>query len=81
MERKFVAPNGRAWIIHPRSYVRKHESDPVTLELVSGAETRIVNCPRAEWEGPNPDLSSLLARAVTPGAGRNVMSPQADLGQ
>lgn len=81
MERKFVAPNGRAWIIRPRSYVRKDESDHVTLELVSDAETRIVNCPREEWEAPNPDLSSLLARSVTTGAGRNVMSPHADLGQ
>lgn len=81
MERKFVTPNGRSWTIHLRPYVRKDESGHVTLELISDAETRIVSCPREEWEASDPDLGSLLARSVTTGAGRNIMSPHEDLGQ
>jgi hypothetical protein len=70
MERKFAAPNGRIWILRPRPYVRKDEmGSRITLEFVSGAETRVVNCAREEWNIAEPDLAELFARSVASGTG------------
>ena len=75
MERKYTAPNGRIWTVRPRPYVRKDEvGERITLEFVSDRETRVASCHREEWNVEKPDLAALLARSVTSGAGRNLMS-------
>jgi hypothetical protein len=75
-ERKFVALDGRIWVVSTRPYVRKDEIDShVTLEFATNRETRVVSCRRDEWEVAEPDLAALLARSVASGASRQVGSP------
>ncbi|MGH7535681.1 MAG: hypothetical protein ACREMG_08860 [Gemmatimonadales bacterium] len=81
MIERFVALQGRTWLIRPRPEVRKDElPNHVTLELVTDNETRVVSCRREEWEIDTPDLAALLARSVASGASRSVASPRAAAG-
>lgn len=76
--REFFFYQGRTWFVHARPSVRKGEVDTrVTLELMSDNETRVVSCPREEWEVRDPDFAGLLARSVATGASRHV-APRAD---
>lgn len=74
--REFFFHQGQTWFVRARESVRKGEVDThVTLELVSDQETRVVSCPREEWEVRNPDFPSLLARSVSSGASHHVVPP------
>ncbi|HEX6107653.1 MAG TPA: hypothetical protein VFZ26_18860 [Gemmatimonadales bacterium] len=74
IERAFIGPDRRFWLVRPRSTARKHEeSTHVVLELMTDDETRVVTCPREEWEVPAPDFAALLARSVAGGASRGVL--------
>lgn len=76
MERAFIAPDRRLWLVRPRSAVRRHErATHITLELLADDETRVVTCRRDEWEVPAPDFNGLLARSLPGGASRNVARP------
>lgn len=76
MERAFIAPDRRLWLVRPRSAVRRNETTThVTLELMTDDETRVVSCRRDEWDVPAPDFAALLARSVPGGASRNVARP------
>ena len=73
--REFFHIDGKTWLVRSRP-VRKDEAGThVTLELVSDEETRIVSCRREEWEAPDPDYASLLARSVASGASRGIARP------
>lgn len=71
--RSYTAPDGRTWTFHRRAEVRQEEAEThVTLLAESLGEVRVVSCPRSEWEGGEPDLRALLARAVPAGGSRGV---------
>ena len=71
--REFFHLDGRTWFVRARPAVRRDESAThVTLELTSDDETRVVSCPREEWEVLTPDFEALLARSVAAGASRHV---------
>lgn len=73
IERSYTAPAGRTWTFRPRAEVRHEEAAThVTLLVESLGEVRVVSCRRAEWEGSEPDLRALLARAVPAGASRGI---------
>ena len=73
IERSYTAPDGRTWTFRPRAEVRQAEAAThVTLLVESLGWVRVVSCLRAEWEGSNPDLGALLARAVPAGASRGI---------
>ncbi len=72
-QRSYIAPDGRIWTFRRRPEVRQEEAAThVTLLAESLGEVRVVSCPRSEWERPDPDLATLLARAVPAGASRGV---------
>ena len=74
IERAFIGPDRRFWLVRPRPTARRHESpDTVVLEFMADEETRVVSCSRYEWEVPAPDFASLLARSVPGGASRGVL--------
>jgi hypothetical protein len=74
--REFFLHQGRTWFVRTRESVRKGESEThITLELVSDHETRVVSCPREEWEVRNPDFAALLARSVASGASHQIPPP------
>ena len=74
--REFFLHQGRTWFVRTRDSVRKDEAEThVTLELVSDQETRVVTCPREEWEVRNPDFAALLARSVASGASHQIPPP------
>ena len=69
----YTGPDGRIWTFHRRAEVRQEEAAThVTLLAVSLGEVRVVSCLRAEWEGAEPDLRALLARAVPVGGSRGI---------
>ena len=73
MERSYTTPDGRTWTFRPRPEVRHDEiGTHVTLLIESLGWMRVVSCPLSEWENSQPDLASLLARAVPIGASRGV---------
>ena len=72
-ERAFIGPDRRFWLVRPRPATRRNEGDThVVLEFMADDETRVVSCPRDEWEVPAPDFAGLLARSVVGGASRGV---------
>lgn len=74
--REFFFHHGKTWFVRTRESVRRGEADThVTLELVSDHETRVVSCPREEWEVRNPDFAGLLARSVASGASHHIGPP------
>ena len=74
IERAFIGPDRRFWLIRPRSSTRRHEDGThVVLEFMTDDETRVVSCRRDEWEVPAPDFAGLLARTVPGGASRGVL--------
>jgi hypothetical protein len=74
IERAFIGPDRRFWLVRPRPSTRRDEGEThVVLELMADDETRVVSCPRADWEVPAPDFASLLARSVPGGASRGVL--------
>ncbi len=77
MDRVFIAPDRRLWLVRPRPAVRRSEADThVTLELTSDDETRVVSCRREEWDVPAPDFASLLERSLPGGASRGISRPE-----
>ena len=71
--RIYAAPDGRIWTFRRRPEVRQSEAAThVTLLVESLGFVRVVSCLRSEWESDEPDLASLLARAVPIGASRGV---------
>jgi hypothetical protein len=73
IERSYTTPDGRTWTFRRRPEVRRDEVDThVTLLVESLGWVRVVSCLSSEWEGSQPDLASLLARAVPVGASRGV---------
>jgi hypothetical protein len=73
IERSYREPDGRVWTFRQRSEVRHEEAAThVTLLVESLGSVRVVSCRRSEWEGANPDLAGLLARAVPVGASRGI---------
>jgi hypothetical protein len=76
MDRVFVTPDRRIWLVRARPTVRRNEvGTHVTLELMTDNETRVVSCPVDEWELPAPDFERLLARSVASGASRSIPPP------
>lgn len=76
MDRVFVTPDRRIWLVRVRPTVRRGEvGTHVTLELMTDNETRVVTCLVDEWELPAPDFDGLLARSVASGASRSVPPP------
>ena len=74
MERAFIGPDRRFWLVRPRPASRRQEdSTHVVLEFMADDETRIVRCRREEWEVPAPDFVGLLERSVVGGASRGVL--------
>jgi hypothetical protein len=74
IERAFIGPERRFWLIRPRPSARHAEVPThVVLECMADDETRVVSCPREEWETPAPDFAGLLARSVPGGASRGVL--------
>jgi hypothetical protein len=74
--RSYTALDGRTWTFRPRAEVRQEEAEThVTLLVESLGEVRVVSCRRSEWESADPDLVSLLARALPAGASRGVGEP------
>ena len=74
IERAFIGPDRRFWLVRPRPTTRRHEEpNHIVLELVSDEETRVVSCLRDEWEVPAPDFAGLLARSVPGGASRGIL--------
>jgi hypothetical protein len=74
--REFFLHQGQTWFVRIRESVRRGEAEThVTLELVSDHETRVVSCPREEWEVRNPDFAGLLARSVASGASHHIGPP------
>jgi hypothetical protein len=73
--REFFHIDGKTWLVRSRPVRKDEAATHVTLELVSDEETRIVSCLREEWEVPNPDYPSLLARSVAAGASHSVARP------
>jgi hypothetical protein len=74
IERAFIGPDRRFWLVRPRPTTRRHEEPTnIVLELVSDEETRVVSCRRDEWEVPAPDFAGLLARSVPGGASRGIL--------
>lgn len=74
-ERKFVARDGRTWSVCLRPHVRRDEiGSHVTLEFATAGEIRVVSCRVEEWDAAEPDLASLLARALPSGASRHATS-------
>ncbi len=77
MERAFIAPDRRLWLVRPRPTVRRTEAAThITLELMTDDETRVVSCRRDEWDVPAPDFVALLARSVPGGASRGLVRPE-----
>ena len=73
MDRVFVTPDRRIWLVRARPTIRRSERGThVTLELMTDNETRVVTCLVDEWELPAPDFDGLLARSVASGASRSV---------
>ncbi len=71
MERAFIGPDRRFWLVRPRPTTRRNEDlTHVVLELMTDDETRVVTCRRDEWEVAAPDFAGLLARSVVGGASR-----------
>jgi hypothetical protein len=74
MERAFIGPDRRFWLVRPRPATRRTEdAATVVLEFLADDETRVVSCRRDEWEVPAPDFAGLLARSVVGGASRGVL--------
>lgn len=74
IERAFISPDRRFWLVRPRPVVRRHEEPThVVLEFISDDETRVVSCRRDEWEIPAPDFTGLLARSLPGGGSRGVL--------
>ena len=74
IERAFIGPDRRFWLVRPRPTSRRHEeATHVVLEFMADDETRVVSCRRDEWEVPAPDFAGLLARSVVGGASRGVL--------
>ena len=74
IERAFIGPDRRFWLIRPRPTARRHEvGTHVVLEFMTDDETRVVTCRRDEWEVPAPDFRDLLERSVPGGASRGVL--------
>jgi len=75
-ERAWTTPEGRTWTFRARPEARKAETDThIVLLAESLGETRIVSCPRGEWEGSAPDLAGLFRRSVPAGGSRGVRPP------
>jgi hypothetical protein len=74
IERAFIGPDRRFWLVRPRDSARRDEMNShVVLELMADDETRVVSCLRADWEIPSPDFAALLGRSVPGGASRGVL--------
>lgn len=74
IERAFIGPDRRFWLVRPRAGARQGErTTHIVLEFLADDETRVVSCPREEWEVPAPDFAGLLARSVPGGASRGVL--------
>ncbi|HUF35738.1 MAG TPA: hypothetical protein VMN37_07290 [Gemmatimonadales bacterium] len=74
IERAFIGPDRRFWLVRPRPTTRRDEGESVVvLEFMTDDETRVVSCTREEWEVPAPDFAGLLARSVVGGASRGVL--------
>ena len=74
IERAFIGPDRRFWLVRPRPTARRYEETTnVVLEFMADDETRVVSCRRDEWEVPAPDFAALLARSVPGGASRGVL--------
>jgi hypothetical protein len=74
-ERSWVDADGRTWRFRPRPDVRKDEMEThVVLLIESLGETRIVSCPREEWQSAEPDWAGLIARSVPEGGSRSIGS-------
>jgi hypothetical protein len=72
-EREFTDPNGVTWTFIQRPHVRESEAlTHVALRIESPWETRVVSCPRAEWEAEQPDLARLLEESLPVGGSRGI---------
>ena len=72
-QRTFTAFDGRTWTFWLRPEVRQEEAAThVTLMVESLGEVRVVSCLRTEWEIEQPDLRTLLRRAVPAGGSRGI---------
>jgi len=78
-EHEFTDANGVAWTFAQRAHVRGSEAlTHVALLITSPWETRIVSCPRTEWESESPDYARLLEQSLPTGGSRGVDRPGAE---
>jgi hypothetical protein len=79
--REYIDPNGVVWTFTQRPQVREGEEQThVALMIESPWESRVVSCPRAEWETAQPDYARLLGGSVPVGGsrGRDRTGPPGD---
>jgi len=75
-EREFADANGVTWTFTQRAHVRgSEELTHVALLITSAWESRVVSCPRTEWESASPDYARLLEQSVPTGGSRGVDRP------
>jgi hypothetical protein len=75
-EREFTDANGVTWTFTQRAHVRgSEELTHVALLVASAWETRVVSCPRTEWESKSPDYARLLEQSLPVGGSRGVDRP------
>lgn len=77
--RRYTDANGTEWTFTARPHVRLGEEEThVSLLIESAWETRVVVCPREEWELDEPDFARLLAESLPPGGSRGLSVPESD---
>lgn len=78
-EREFTDANGVTWTFSQRAHVRgSEELTHVALLITSAWESRVVSCPRSEWESASPDYARLLEQSLPAGGSRGVDRPGPD---
>ena len=71
--REFTDANGVTWTFTQRAHVRgSEELTHVALLITSAWESRVVSCPRTEWESASPDYARLLEQSLPAGGSRGV---------
>jgi hypothetical protein len=76
-ERTFTDAQGERWTFSPRRRVRRGEEASIVVIARSAFQTRVVTCPREEWEG-SPDLAQLLVASIPTGGSQGAKAPPPD---
>ncbi len=78
-EREYTDANGVTWTFAQRPQVRGSEAAThVAVTISSPWESRVVSCPRGEWDSPFPDYARLLEESLPVGGSRGIDRPGPD---